>query len=158
MQYVSVENQKALDQAFRITVIIVLAFCFTPILLIGLGYFIGAKGSAIRDLETYLLMTKAAYGGALIAGLCVVALRRFWMSFLRGGNRSTPALLSKLRVLALLSAALGEVVAIIGFIAFSLSGDYQFCWRLGIVGLLLILYSFPRRKEWERTLSRHAQA
>jgi hypothetical protein len=158
MQYVSVENQKALDRTYRITVIIVLAFCFTPLLFIGLGYFIGAKGSAIRDVETYLLMIKAAYGGALLAGLGVVALRRFWMRFLRGGKSPAPALLNKLRVLALLSAALGEVVAIIGFIAFSLSGDYQFCWRLGIVGLLLILYSFPRRWEWERTLATHAQA
>lgn len=158
MQYVSVENQKTLDQTFRITVIIVLAFCFTPLLLMALGYFIGAKGGAIRDIETYLLMTKAAYGGALIAGLGVVALRRFWMRFLRGGKSPASALLGKLRVLALLSAALGEVVAIIGFIAFSLSGDYQFCWRLGIVGLLLILYSFPRRWEWERTLATHAQA
>jgi hypothetical protein len=158
MQYVSVENQKTLDQTFRITVIIVLAFCFTPFLLMGLGYFIGAKGGAIRDVETYLLMTKVAYGGALVAGLGVVALRRFWLRFLRGGKSPAPAVLSKLRVLALLSAALGEVVAIIGFIAFSLSGDYQFCWRLGIVGLLLILYSFPRRWEWERTLATHAQA
>lgn len=158
MQYVSVENQKALDHSFRTTVIIVLAFCFTPVLLVGLGYFIGAKGGVIRDIETYLLLTKVAYGGALIAGLAVVALRRFWMSFMRGGKSPAPALLKKLRILALLSAGLGEIVAIIGFIAFSLSGDYQFCWRLGVVGLLLILYSFPRRWEWERTLATHAQA
>ncbi len=158
MQYVSVENQKALDQAYRLTVIIVLAFCFTPLLLIGLGYFIGAKGGAIHTAETYLLVTKAAYGGALVAGLAVVALRRFWVRLLRGGKRPALAVLNNLRNLALLSAGLGEVVALIGFIAFSLSGDYQFCWRLGVVGLLLMLYSFPRRWEWERALTHHAQA
>lgn len=158
MQYLSIENQKALDQTFRITVIIVLAFCFMPVLLIGAGYFIGAQGGAIRDIETYLLVTKASYGGALFAGLAVVALRRFWMTFLRGGKKTAAVVLNKLRLLALLSSALGEIVAIIGFVAFSLSGDYQFCWRLGIVGLLLILYSFPRRWEWERTLATHAQA
>ncbi|MBI3426290.1 MAG: hypothetical protein HY011_25450 [Acidobacteria bacterium] len=158
MQYVSVEDQKRIAQTYRTTVIIVLAFCFTPLLLVGLGYFIGAKGGAIRDAETYLLMTKVAYSGALIAGLAVVALRRFWMSFMRGVANSVPATLSKLRILALLSAGLGEVVAIIGFIAFSLSGDYQFCWRLGVVGLLLMLYGFPRRWEWERLLAARAQA
>ena len=158
MQYVSVENQKTLDQAYRLTVIIVLAFCFTPVLLVVLGYFIGAKGGAIRAAETYLLVTKVAYGGALIAGLAVVALRRFWLKFLHSGKRPVAAVLYNLRILALLSAGLGEVVAIIGFIAYSLSGDYQFCWRLGGVGLLLILYGFPRRWEWERTLTHHAQA
>ncbi len=158
MQYVPAEHQKALDKAFRSTVIIVLSFCFTPLLLVALGYFIGAKGGAIRAAETYLLVTKAAYGGALIAGVAVVALRRFWLKLMRGGKRPVAAVLRKLRLLALLGSVLGEIVAIIGFVAYSLSGDYQFCWRLGVVGLLLILYCFPRRWEWERTLTHHAQA
>jgi hypothetical protein len=48
-------------------------------------------------------------------------------------------------------------VAILGFVAYSLTGDYQFCWRLSVVGLLLILYGFPRRWEWERAVVAHAQ-
>jgi hypothetical protein len=65
--------------------------------------------------------------------------------------------LGSLRVLALVSAALGELVAIMGFIAFSLTGNYEYCLRLGVVGLLLLFYSFPRRWEWERALAAHAQ-
>lgn len=153
MQYVSAEQQQPLDQAYRTAVIIVLAFCFTPLLLMTLGYFIAVKGSAIRTIEDFLLLKKVAYGGALIAGLIVVALRRFWFNYLRSSAASVQIVLKRLRLLSILGAVFGELVAIIGFIAYSLTSDYQFCWRLGVIGLLLILYSFPRRWEWERALA-----
>jgi hypothetical protein len=160
MRYISTANQKTLEQTYRTSVIIALTFCFMPLLLMGLGRFLGAQHAAITDPESYYLLNKVVYGGALLAGLLVVMLRRFWLVVLmRGsrGRRPIPALLSHLRLLALLSAALGELVAVLGFVAFSLTGDYQFCWRLCVVGLLLILYSFPRRWEWERAVVIHAQ-
>ena len=153
MQYISVANQKTVDQTYRVSVIIVLAFCFTPILLMVLGRFIGARGAVLSE-PTLELIKKLTYGSALLFGLLVVALRRFGMALLVGKRkRSVLAVLGSLRLLALMGAALGELVTLIGFIAFSLTGDYEYCWRLGVVGLLLILYSFPRRWDWDRALA-----
>jgi hypothetical protein len=153
MQYISVAHQKSVDQTYRLSVIIVLAFCFTPILLMVLGRFIGARG-AVLDEPTLELIKKLAYGSTLVFGVLVVVLRRFGMALLVGKRkRSVLAVLGNLRLLTLISAALGELVALIGFVAFSLTGDYEYCWRLGVVGLLLILYSFPRRWDWDRALA-----
>ncbi len=157
MQYISVENQKAVDQTYRLSVIIVLAFCFTPILLMALGRFIHAR-AAYYDPATLELIKKLAYGSTLLFGLLVVALRRFGMAWLTGKRqRSVSSVLSNLRLLTLISAVLGELVALTGFVAFSLTSDYEYCWRLGVVSLLLILYSFPRRWDWDRAVA-HAQA
>jgi hypothetical protein len=154
MQYLSVANQKAVDQTYRLSVIIVLAFCFTPILLMVLGRFIGVQRAAFYDPATLELIKKLAYGSALGFGLLVVVLRRFGMAWLAGKRqRSVTAVLGNLRLLTLISAVLGELVTLIGFIAFMLTGDYEYCWRLGVVGLLLILYSFPRRWDWDRAVA-----
>ena len=161
MQYLSTADQRAIEQTYKITVIIALAFCFTPLLLVGLAWILGAQHAVITDPERYLLLNKAAYGGALVAGLIVVGLRRFWTNvLLRAGKGKRPAatVLNQLRLLAILSGVFGELVAILGFVAYSLTADFQFCWRLGVVGLLLILYSFPRRGEWERAVAQNAQA
>ena len=157
MQYISVADQKAVDQTYRLSVIIVLAFCFTPILLMLLGRFISAK-AAFYDPATLELIKKLAYGSALLFGLLVVALRRFGMAWLASKRqRTVGSVLGSLRLLALISAVLGELVTLIGFVAFSLTADYEYCWRLGVVGLLLILYSFPRRWDWDRAVAK-AQA
>lgn len=157
MQYISVENQKAADQTYRLSVIIVLAFCFTPVLLMVLGRFIHAR-AAYYDPATLELIKKLAYGSALLLGLLVVVLRRFGMAWITGKRqRSVSSVLSNLRLLTLVSAVLGELVALVGFVAFSLTSDYEYCWRLGVVSLLLVLYSFPRRWDWDRAIA-HAQA
>ena len=49
--------------------------------------------------------------------------------------------------------AIAEAVGISGLIFYRLTGDYQYSWRLGVVAILLILYSFPRRGEWERAVA-----
>ena len=160
MQYISTTHQKALEQTYKTTVIIALVFCFTPLLFIGVGRFLKVSPGATVTMEQYVLLNKIAYGGALLAGLLVVGLRRFWTKVVLRtgkGQRSIPALLNQLRLWAIMSGVLGELVAILGFVAFSLSTDFQFCWRLGVVALLLILYSFPRRSEWERVIASQAQ-
>jgi hypothetical protein len=153
MQYISVAHQKTVAQTYRISVIIVLAFCFTPLLLMALGRFIGVRG-AVLDEPTLELIKKLAYGSALVFGVLIVLLRRFGIAALMGQRkRSVLAVLGHLRLLTIIGAALGELVTVIGFVAFALTGDYQYCWRLGVVGLLLILYSFPRRWDWDRALA-----
>ena len=157
MQYLSTIQLKALERAYRLSAILALVFCFTPVLLLGLGWLLPVPPSTVIEPEQAVFFNKAVYGAALLAGLLVVALRRLWQSVVLRGSQPLDAVLRRLRLRAVLSGALGELVAILGFVAFSLTGNYQFCWRLAVVGLLLILYSFPRRAEWAQAVAAHAQ-
>lgn len=159
MEYISAAHQKELDRIYRLTVILVLCFAFSALLFPVLGKILGPQGRLVDDLETYQKLVKGVYGAALFAGLLVVALRRLCMNVVLNkarGGQSVAKVLSTLRLLALLSAVVGEFVAVLGFVAFSLTGSYDFCWRLSGVSLLLILYSFPRRWEWQRLVAAHS--
>jgi hypothetical protein len=106
------------------------------------------------DLATYQKITKLLYGGTIILGLVIVALRRVGLAALtRGKGGTADGKLMKLQGLAIIGGAAGEIIGILGFLASFITHDYQFCWRLGVVSLLVILYSIPRRWEWERAMS-----
>jgi hypothetical protein len=49
------------------------------------------------------------------------------------------------------------MAAIAGLVLYLLTGDYQYSWRLGVVGLFLLVYSLPRRGEWERAVAESAK-
>ena len=68
-------------------------------------------------------------------------------------SRGTAALLNHFSKVSVICAALGESVAAIGLVGYLVTGQYDLSLRLGIIGILLILYSFPRQWEWSRTLS-----
>ena len=65
-------------------------------------------------------------------------------------RKGVPAVLGRLSTVSIICAALGEVIGILGLVGTLLTGDSGFSLRLGIAGLLLIAYGFPRRWEWER--------
>ena len=154
MDYVSSANQSRLDQTYRATAFIVAFFAVTPLLLIFVGKLF-IKETSDGDLATYQKIAKLLYGGTIALGLIVVALRRFGFSFVlrRQAGATAARVLQKLQGLTLVTAAIGELIGFLGFMAFLITRDYQFCWRLGVVSLAIILYSFPRRSEWARALA-----
>jgi hypothetical protein len=72
--------------------------------------------------------------------------------------RGVETVLNKLMTVTIICLTAGELVGIMGLIFYFLTGDFQYSWRLGVVSILLILYSFPRRGEWERAVAASAQA
>ena len=151
MEYVSTSNQPKIEQTWRQTAFLLVFFALTPLVLMVIGK-LAIKETFDGDLATYQKVTKLLYGGTILLGLLVVALRRVGLAFLTRGHNAVN-ILKKLQMLALLGAGLGELIGILGFVALLITHDYQFCWRLGIVSLLVILYSFPRRWEWERAIA-----
>jgi hypothetical protein len=94
-------------------------------------------------------------------GLIVVILRRILMSKMALGQasiRGVGATLNKLTTATIVCLAIAELTAILGLVFYLMTGDYQYSWRLGGVGILLTLYSFPRRGEWERAVIASARA
>lgn len=152
MNYISAEDQRILNQRYRTTAILVMAFGISVMIYMLIAKFIPPRESPPGS-ETW---AQPIYSGAIVLGLVVVALRRILMSgmFLKSAiQRSAAAVLKNLQAMTILCCALAEAAGIGGLVFYLLSGDYQYSWRLGVVSLFLIVYSFPRRGEWERAVA-----
>jgi hypothetical protein len=98
----------------------------------------------------------------IVMAMGVIVLRRIWMAAMvmrvaaRTGVSST---LNRLLQMTVVCAALSELVAIVGFLFYLLTGNYRYSLILCTVSLLLLLYTaFPRRGEWERAVAAAAKA
>jgi hypothetical protein len=114
-------------------------------------------GEPVPGSETWM---QPVYTAAIVIGLLVVAMRRIVLSKLVMGpaaTRGVQAVLNILQAMTVICSALAEAAAIAGLVLYLLTGDYQYSWRLGLVGLFLLIYSFPRRGEWERSVAESAK-
>lgn len=93
---------------------------------------------------------------AVVTGVSVVVLRRVLMSrtmLAEVGKRGPSALMSRLTTVAILCAALGEMIGVLGLVGYIQTGSLDFSTQMGLISLLIIGYSFPRRGEWLKVLS-----
>ena len=93
---------------------------------------------------------------ALVIGVGVVALRRLMMSKVvlqSVAKRGTGAVLSRLTTTSIVCAALGEVIGTLGLVGYIRTGELDFSTQMGLISLLIIAYSFPRRGEWQRAVA-----
>jgi hypothetical protein len=154
--YISVENQKALAQSYRTGVRIVFIIALSVLVFMLTPWFI-SPGTTLPDGERW---ARPIFLVVIALGLVAITVRRLLMSQLMMGKlvpRGVNALLARLLMTTVICLAIAELVGIMGFVFYLLTGDYEYSWRLGVVSLLLILYSFPRRGEWERIISRNMQ-
>ncbi len=92
----------------------------------------------------------------LILGLGAIALRRTRFSAMRlqdiGGLEGASGLLRTLERTTLLVALLGAGTVTMGFLATLATGNSFYTYGAGLVGLAILLYAYPIRRGWERTL------
>lgn len=103
-----------------------------------------------------LALVQPIYIGVIITGFLVVIVRRLVLSSLVLGasrTRGTGAVWRTMALLSFFSGAVAVTMALAGLLVCLLTGDYQHCLRLGGVGVLLALYSLPRRREWQAAVS-----
>lgn len=152
MEYLSVENQKALAQRYRTAVIIVMAFGISVLVYMLMAKILTPK-EIMPGSERW---QQPVYSAAIVLGLVVVILRRFLLSnmMVRSAiQRGVQATLQHLFMVTMLICALAEIAAIGGLMLYLLTADPQYSFRLGIVSLFLLAYNFPRRGEWERAVA-----
>ncbi|MFN0122794.1 MAG: hypothetical protein ACKV2V_20025 [Blastocatellia bacterium] len=104
-------------------------------------------------------MVRGFYYVALGLGMLAVMTRRAMLSQMQMRlihRRGVSATLGRLGTVSIACVLLGVITALLGMTA-SLLGDMQYSWRLGVIGLLLIVYGFPRRGEWERNAKMAAE-
>ena len=156
MEYISSENQKALDHRYQVTMLVVMAFGIGVMICLLMAKFI-KPGESLPGSEKWM---QPVYSAAIVIGLSVVVIRRIVLSKLVIGPaaaRGLSAVLNTLQAMTIICGALAEAVAIAGLTLYLLTADYQYSWRLGLVSLFLLVYSFPRRGEWDRAVAESAK-
>ncbi len=150
MDYISVENQKAFDRRYKTALMLAAAFCVSVLVVMLIALFI-APTETVTGSEKW---ARAIYTGVIVVGLMVVVVRRILLSqsVMSQAAKGAQAVLNNLLAVTITCLAAAEAVALAGLVFYILTGDYQYSWRLGIVSIFLILYSIPRRGEWERAV------
>lgn len=155
MQYISVEHQKTLGQRYKTAAIIVVAFCLSVLVYMLVARYV-TPNEMLPGSETW---QQPVYSAVIVLGVVVVALRRIMLSKMMIGTatqRGVAAVLRHLFTMTIVICALAEIAAIGGLLLYLLTGDYQYSWRLGVVSIFLLIYTFPRRGEWERAVAESA--
>ena len=158
MQYISVEHQRAIGERFKVASMIVLAFCVS----VGVLMIVGSLVNPPDMLPYSERLNSIIPAVVIVMAMGVIVLRRIWMAamVMRVAARTgVSATLNRLLQMTVVCAALSELVAIVGFIFYMLTGNYRYSLILCTVSLLLLLYTaFPRRGEWERAVVAAAKA
>jgi hypothetical protein len=96
----------------------------------------------------------------LIFGLGAMALRRTRFATMRlqdiGALKGASGILITLQRTTLQVAALGAVIAVVGFVATFLTGNAFYSYGAGLVSLAVLLYCYPVRTSWEKAIKRFA--
>jgi hypothetical protein len=154
--YISVENQKAYANIYSKGVKLVLILGSSVLALLFIARFISPR-TTLPGSEKLIRPTFIA---VILIGVVAVIVRRLLMSqsmMQKVAPRGVNALLSRLLTVSLICLAIAVLVGITGFAFYLLTGDYEYIWRLGLISFFLVLYSFPRRREWESIISRNTQ-
>ena len=93
-------------------------------------------------------------------GLGSIALRRTKFAAMRlqdiGALSGGSGLLSTLERTTIQVAFLGEAIAVVGLIATVLTGNDYYTYGAGLVAVAVLLYCYPTRTSWQRTLQEFA--
>jgi hypothetical protein len=158
MEYISVEHQRAISERFKAASIIVVAFCVS----VGVFALLGRLIEPPETLPHSERLNSIIPAVVVVLAMGVIVLRRVWMwaMVMRLASRTgVAATLNRLLQMSVVCAALSEIVAIVGFMFYFLTGNYRYSLILCLVSLLLLFYTaFPRRGEWERAVAAAANA
>lgn len=152
MEYIASADQQILNTRYRTAVVIALAFASSIIVFLIIGQLIKVEPKPVEMMDWRRIL----YSTAVIIGFLAVVLRRMLLSRALMSNtarQGATAVLQRLTMVSIVGGALGEAVGIMGFLGYLMTGDLDYSWRLGAIGLLLVAYSFPRRNEWARNVA-----
>ena len=129
------------------------------VVLLGVLAFVSRKFLTEQDnpsLHMSVLIT------ILVFGLGAIAFRRTRFATMRlqdiAALRGPSGLLITLQRTTLQIAFIGTTAALIGFVATLLTGNLSYTYRGGLVAFAVLLYCYPIRKSWERTVQRFSPA
>jgi hypothetical protein len=133
---------------------IVLAFAASIVLYIAIGIFNISSRPAGADATS---SPYSFYVGAIFLALGSIAYRRAQMRRLRleavAALRGADGLIRHFFQVTLVSASLAELIGILAVVISLVGGEQSDCIRLGIVALVVELFTYPRRSAWQRAVA-----
>lgn len=143
--------------AHRSAQVIVMAFAASIVVYMFIGFLIAPRVSQVES-----QVPIPFYVGAVFLAFGSIALRRTQLRPLRlevvAGLRGPDGLLKHLVNMTIISAALAEAIGVLAIaVAFS-GGTLWDVVRLGVVALVITLYSYPRRQAWQQIVDYYAAA
>jgi hypothetical protein len=143
--------------AYRTGSMIVAALAFSIGIYFAIGLLLTGQRPGDVDADS---LRKIVYPVAVVLAAASILLRRFLLGWPRiealGASHGSAGVARHLLNATLVSAALGELVAVLGLVMAILGGDFMDMVRLGGIGLVLIVFSYPRKRAWNRTIDHFA--
>lgn len=149
MNQISEQNQIELDSRYSRTMLVFLSQVAVTTVLTVVAWFVAGQtdANAPRTLPTILWIV------LLVIAIGAFLLRRvmFNPQVLRDTAtlKGASGVIKNLQFKTILIAALGETVAVIGFVITLMTGDKYDMLRAAAVALIVFFISFPRKKGWQ---------
>jgi hypothetical protein len=144
--------QSELDRRHRSATMAVLCFFALDIVLVAIAYLAGER--IFRPANPQL-----AFGlwlVILVCGLGVFVLRRTRFSTMRlkdlAAVKGVSALLATLQGTTIQVASIGGAIGLLGFIITIITGDWSNTLRAAGVSIIVLLYCYPFKSAWQRTV------
>lgn len=149
MNQLSEQKQIELDSRYNRTVLVFWAQVATTVILTVIAWFIaGQTGTGVPQTLPYVLWIVL-----LVIAIGAFLLRRvmFNPQVLRdtATMKGAVGVIKNLQFKTILISALGETIALIGFVISLMSGDKYDMLRAAAVALIVFFISFPRKKGWQ---------
>jgi hypothetical protein len=148
--------QQELDQRHRSATLIVLCFFVLDLVLLAIAYF--AVDRIFRPSDPKIAM--GLWIAILVCGLGVFVLRRTRFSAMRlkdiAAVNGTSALIKSLQGTTIEVASIGGAIALMGFIITIIKGDWTDMLRAAGVSVIVLIYCYPFKSAWQRTVNQLA--
>ena len=144
--------QEELDNRHRAAMTVVLIFLALDVLLLAIAYFAATK--IFRPADPKIAM--GLWLVILVCGLGVFVLRRTRFSSMRlqdlAAVKGTSALLASLQGTTIQIASIAGAIGLMGFIITIITADWSNMLRAAGVSVIVLIYCFPFKSAWERTV------
>jgi F0F1-type ATP synthase membrane subunit c/vacuolar-type H+-ATPase subunit K len=141
---------------YRSTAIIVLSFVGSILAYTLVAYMLTQSSSLSYTGPNVEIIQQALYGTAVVLAFGVIILRRVWLNTSRltriVEEHGLKRLVDELVLRTIILAAFSEAIAVFGLVLSLLTKSFDPMWRLGTIGVVLLLYNLPRRSAWEQTV------
>ncbi len=150
MQENPVNNSTELEKRYRISAIVAAAQILSVLLLMVIAWVVIANSDNSMDADSQ----RTVWFFILFIAIGSFLVRRLLFSWERLKNaailKGIPAVLQNLQVNSIMLGALGEIVAVLGFILATMSGNKWEMFRAGAVAMVVFLANFPRKATWKK--------
>jgi hypothetical protein len=146
------QSRSRVAAAHRTARLVVIFMAVSVIVYTVIGLVVVSSSEGSVEQPSWL---KGFYVVALFLALGSVAIRRTQLRWLRlqavAGLRGAEGLVAHFARVTIISAALAEAIGILGLLSSFFGGGQRDVLTFGIISLLVLLFSYPRRAAWEQT-------